>query len=193
MSQAYPVESNYVFSQMGRIGNDFTDATQHNIQNTAQLNNMLTNHFSTLPARGHVDFASSTRGLAVNGVQGGVGLDGTVVDDESQLWMKIGQERSVEKLQLMPRPFLTVPYLGRGSCDPIIESQLQQGDVVRGKKSVTTVMENNFFDLKEYPLEKGLADRVQDDSQQIQEAALDGWVRGGTSTRETGDKYFSKK
>ena len=95
MSQAYPVESNYVFSQMGRIGNDFTDATQHNIQNTAQLNNMLTNHFSTLPARGHVDFASSTRGLAVNGVQGGVGLDGTVVDDESQLWMKIGQERSV--------------------------------------------------------------------------------------------------
>ena len=193
MSQAYPVESNYVFSQMGRIGNDFTDATQHNIQNTAQLNNMLTNHFSTLPARGHVDFASSTRGLAVNGVQGGVGLDGTVVDDESQLWMKIGQERSVEKLQLMPRPFLTVPYLGRGSCDPTIESQLQQGDVVRGKKSVTTVMENNFFDLKEYPLEKGLADRVQDDSQQIQEAALDGWVRGCTSTRETGDKYFSKK
>lgn len=117
----------------------------------------------------------------------------TVVDDESQLWMKIGQERSVEKLQLMPRPFLTVPYLGRGSCDPTIESQLQQGDVVRGKKSVTTVMENNFLDLKEYPLEKGLADRVQDDSQQIQEAALDGWVRGGTSTRETGDKYFSKK
>ena len=173
MSQAYPVESNYVFSQMGRIGNDFTDATQHNIQNTAQLNNMLTNHFSTLPARGHVDFASSTRGLAVNGVQGGVGLDGTVVDDESQLWLKIGQERSVEKLQLMPRPFLTVPYLGRGSCDPTIESQLQQGDVVRGKKSVTTVMENNFLDLKEYPLEKGLADRVQDDSQQIQEAALD--------------------
>ena len=93
----------------------------------------------------------------------------------------------------MPRPFLTVPYLGRGSCDPTIESQLQQGDVVRGKKSVTTVMENNFFDLKEYPLEKGLADRVQDDSQQIQEAALDGWVRGCTSTRETGDKYFSKK
>lgn len=189
----FPVESSYMFSQMGRIGSDFTDKTQQNIQNTAHLNSMLTNHFSAQPARGHVNFASSTHGLLLDGVRGGVGLDGTVVDDESQLLLKMGHERSVEKLQLMPRPFLTVPYLGRGSCDPTIESQLQQGEIVRGKKSVTTVMEKTFVDPKAYPLDKGLVDRAQDDSQQIQESALEGWVRGGSSTRETGDKYFSKK
>jgi hypothetical protein len=189
----FPVESNYQFSQLGRIGSDLTDQSQKTIQNGKYLNTMLYNHFSAEPARGYVDFASSTSGLMVNGVQGGAGIDGTVVDNESTLLMKIGQERPIEKLQLMPRPFLTVPYLGRGSCDPTIESRLIQGETVRGKKSVSTVMEQSFLDPKTYPLEQGLVNRVQDGSKTIEELAMEGWIRGGSSTRETGDKYFSKK
>jgi hypothetical protein len=129
----------------------------------------------------------------VNNVQGGTGLDGTVVDDESQLWLKVGQQRPIDKLQLMQRTFLTVPYLGRGSCDPTIESQLIQGETVRGKKSVSTIMEKSFIDPRTYPLEKGLVERVQDGSHVIQELAMDGWVRGGSNTRESGEKSFSQK
>lgn len=189
----FPVENNYHFSQMGRLGNDMTDRTQQNVQNGKHLNAMLYSPFREASVRGHVDFASSTSGLLVNRYQGGAGLDGTVVDDESQLWLKVGQQRPVEKLQLMPRAFLTVPYLGRGSCDPVMESQLLQGETVRGKKSVTTVMEQSFIDPKSYPLEQGIVDRVQDGSNTIEELAMEGWVRGGSSTRESGEKYFSKK
>jgi hypothetical protein len=189
----FPVESGYTFSQMARIGSDFTDKSQQTVQNGKHLNESLYNHFSTVTPRGYVDFGSSNYGLLVNNVQGGPGLDGTAVDDESQLWLKAGQQRPIEKLQLMPRPFVTVPYLGRGSCDPTIESQLIQGETVRGKKSVSTVMEKSFVDPRAYPLEKGLVERAQDGSQVIQELAMDGWVRGGSSTRESGEKYFSKK
>ena len=42
---------------------------------------------------------------------------------------------------------MTVPYLGRGSCDPTIESQLLQGETVRGKKSVSTVMELSLIHI----------------------------------------------
>lgn len=189
----FPVASNYQFSQMGRIGADLTDKSQQNIQNGRFLDAMLYNHFSTEPTLGYVNFASSTSGLIVNGIQGGTGLDGNVVDNESTLLMTVGQERPVEKLQLMPRPFITVPYLGRGSCDPTVESKLIQGETVRGKKSVTTVMENTFIDPRSYPLDSGLVDRVQDGSKTIEELAMEGWVRGGSSTRESGEKYFSKK
>ena len=54
-------------------------------------------------------------------------------------------------------------------------------------------MEKSFVDPRAYPLEKGLVERAQDGSQVIQELAMDGWVRGGSSTRESGEKYFSKK
>jgi len=54
-------------------------------------------------------------------------------------------------------------------------------------------MEKAFVNPETFPLEKGLYDRVQDSSQQIQEMAMDGWARGGSTTRESGEKYFSKK
>jgi hypothetical protein len=189
----FPVESNYSFSQGCRIADDFTDQSQRNLQNGKAMNETLYNSFNVFPANGHVDFASATTGLLVNSAQGGAGIDGTVVNDESKLLLKVGQERSIEKLQLISRPFLTVPYLGRGSCDPVLESQLMQGENMRGKKSVNTVMEKSFLDPSTYPLDQRLVDRVHDGSHTIQELAMDGWNRGGSSTRESGEKYFSKK
>ena len=174
----FPVESNYLFSQNGRIGNDFVDQTQRNLQNGKAINSTLFNYFNEVPFNTNVNFASSTIGLLVNSAQGGAGIDGTVVSDESTLLLKVGQQRSVEKLQLMPRPFLTVPYLGRGSCDPVLESQLIQGEFVRGKKSASTVMEKTFLDPSQYPLDSELKERVNDSSHIIQELAMDGWARG---------------
>jgi hypothetical protein len=93
-------------------------------------------------------------------------------------------ERSYEKVQLFTRPFLTVPYLGRGSCDPTLESQLQQGDWVRGKKSVSNLTENNIDTPEAFPLSS---------SNKVEEIALGGWSRGGVDTRTTVDEYFRQK
>lgn len=179
----------YAFNKMGRIGNDISDQSQKTIQNNNYLNAVLTNHFSGHVSDGHIQFATANPGVMVNGVNGGSGLNGSVIDAESTLLMKVGQERPPERLTLQERPFLTVPYLGRGSVDPTIESQLMMGENVRGKKSVSTVMEQNFNNISEYPLDS----RKRANANTVEEVALDGWARGGKATRETGEQYFSQK
>jgi hypothetical protein len=173
--------SDYTFNNMGRIGSDSTDNTQRNIQNTHYSNIVLSNYFSEKPHDSYIRFSTQQPGIMFNGVSG-IGLNSDVVDNESTLLRKTQEERSLDKLQLFTRPFITVPYLGKGSCDPTLESQLQQGEYVRGKKSVSTIMEQNFYGS--YPVE------LKNPS--IEELALDGWGRGGKDTRTTGDKYNHK-
>jgi hypothetical protein len=121
--------------------------------------------------------------MTFSGIANGTGLSGSVIDAESLLTLKVSQERPLEKVQLMERPFLTVPYLGRGSCDPALESQLQQGEMVSDKKSVSTVTESSFSKYALYPTDDNMEERVKNPSYTVEEAALDGWVRGGMMTR----------
>jgi hypothetical protein len=97
--------------------------------------------------------------------------------------LKTEQQRPLDKLQLTPRPFLTIPYLGKGSCDPVLESQLLQGELVSDKKSVSTIMEQSFGQYVMYPTDSQMEERVNNPAYTVQEAALDGWVRGGANTR----------
>ena len=122
--------------------------------------------------------------MTFNGLTNGNGLNGNVVDTESLLLIKSEQQRALEKLQLFERPFKTVPYLGRGSCDPALESQLQQGEWSSDKKSTSTIMEKSFAAYALYPTDNKMEQRVTDVSNTVEEAALDGWIRGGASTRE---------
>lgn len=175
-----------MFHQSGRLGSDFTDNTQRTLQNTSYLNTLLTDFNSDKVSNNHVNFALENNGLQISGMNGAGAMG---VDNESNLLWKTKSQRPLEKLQLFPRPFLTVPYLGRGSCDSTLESQLFQGESVRGKKSVTTVMENDFNPLSKYPLDEGKRQHIQSS---VEELALQGWVRGGKATRELEENYFSK-
>jgi hypothetical protein len=169
---------------MGRIGNDMTDQTQRNMYNTRLANHTLSNYFSQNVSDGHIQFATNQPTLMVSGTVLGAGVNSAVVDDESVLNLKKVDERHFEKLQLFERPFLTVPYLGKGSCDPTLESQLQQGEVVSDKKSVSTIMEKSFAQYALYPTDSKMEERVKNPAHTVEEAALNGWVRGGASTRE---------
>lgn len=184
--------SDYKFHENGRLGNDMTDKSQQNIQNTAYLTSVLGHYASDKMSDTHVNFATQYPGMNTSGINGGFGLNAAGVDNESNLLWKSDSQRPLEKLQLFPRTFLTVPYLGRGSCDPSLESQLMQGENVRGKKSVSTVMEQNFMPLDQYPLEGGKRSRAGQAKYTIEEIALDGWVRGGQATRELEENHFSK-
>ena len=174
----------YTSNNGDRIGSDSTDQTQNNLSNTKFANHMLTDHFSKVTSNEHVNFAVAQPTLSFNGLTNGNGLTGHLVDDESNLLLKTEQERALEKLQLFQRPFHTVPYLGRGSVDPGLESQLQQGELAGDKKSVSTIMEKSFADYSLYPTDDKMEDRVKDPSHTVEEVALDGWVRGGAATRE---------
>jgi len=174
----------YTFHNTGRIGADSTDETQRSVSNTHFTNHMLTNYFSSNSSDAHVKFAIQQPTLSFSGLANGNGISGSSVDDESILQIKTDQARPLEKLQLFQRPFATVPYLGRGSRDPALESRLMQGENVCDKKSVSTIMEKSFAQYALYPTDDKMKKESSDASTRVEEAAMDGWVRGGTSTRE---------
>ena len=176
--------SSYMFNNMDRIGNDVTDRSQKNVYNTKFSNYTLSNYFSDNLSTSHVRFALEQPAMEFKDVVHGHGLNGQAVDVDSALLINAGQERPIEKLQLMERPYKTVPYLGRGSCDPTLESQLQQGENVADKKSVSTIMEQSFSKYSLYPTDSKMEERVNNPAFTVQEAALDGWLRGGATTRD---------
>ena len=83
----------------------------------------------------------------------------------------------------MQRPFLTVPYLGRGSVDPTLELQMKEGEPMGEKKSVSTVMSQSFMGYTLYPTDNNMEDRVSNTKNTVEESAMNGWVRGGADTR----------
>jgi len=187
-------ESNYTFHQSGRLGNDMSDQSQKTLQNNTYLNTVLSNFNPETSSNNHINFATNYPGMMVDSnARGGSGLGMFSIEHESNLLWKSEGQRPLEKLQLFPRSYSTVPYLGRGSCDPTLESQLMQGENVRGKKSVSTVMEQNFMPLDTFPLDKDIRMRTNEAKYSVEEVAMDGWVRGGAATRELEENYFSKK
>ena len=162
--------SSYMFNNMGRIGNDSTDQSQRNIYNTRFMDYTLSEYFSDKTTDTQVKFATQLPTMMVSGTN----IPGSVIDANSQL-LQQEQERPLERLHLETRPFLTIPYLGRGSVDPSIESQLQLGERASDKKSVSTIMETSFDKYIYSPTEPGVNN--------VEEIALDGWVRGGSNTR----------
>jgi len=181
------------FNNASRIGLDDTDNSQRNLSNSRYADYTTENHFSTNASTSHVKFATSVPTVNFRGAIG-TGLPGDIVDKDSELIIKSEQQRPFEKLQLNQRPYVTVPYLGRGPNNATIESQLQQGQQVAERKSTSTVMESQFIDYKNYPLTKKVSDRVNNPAYSIEEAALDGWVRGGLPSREiANDSNLSKR
>jgi hypothetical protein len=180
------------FNNASRIGLDATDNSQRNLSNSRYADYTTENHFSSKNSTSHVKFATSAPTVNFRGAIG-AGLPGDIVDKDSELLIKSEQQRPFEKLQLNQRPYATVPYLGRGSNNAAIESQLQQGQQVAERKSTSTVMESQFIDYNNYPLTKKVSDRVNNPAYSIEESALDGWVRGGLPSREIhNDSKFSK-
>jgi hypothetical protein len=176
--------SSYMFNNTDRLTNDVTDQSQRTLYNTRFANYTLSSYFTDKISDSYVNFALVNPTMNYTGTAHGVGLGGSIVDADSLLLLKKEQERPFEKLQLMERPFLTVPYLGRGSTDPTLESQLLQGELVSEKKSVSTIMDKSFAKYALYPTDSKMEERVNNAANNVEEAALSGWVRGGMATRD---------
>ena len=84
------------------------------------------------------------------GFQSGAG--GCNIDQNSQLLIGSIQTHPKCRIDLFQRPFATVPYLGRGSVDPTIESEIQQGEAITNKRSVTKLGEKSYIDYTNTPL-----------------------------------------
>ncbi len=181
-----------MFNNIGRIGADSTDKTQQTMYNTRIANYTLSNYFSSTKSDSHVMFATMQPSVSFNGVNGGSGVGGGVVDNESLLLNQAEQERPLEKVQLMQRMFATVPYLGKGAGNADIESQLQQGDIIDHKKSTSTIMEKSFMPYSMMVTDYNMNERVSNPAYTVEEVAMDGWVRGGADARNLAYKGSHK-
>jgi hypothetical protein len=180
--------TDFMFNNLGGTRSDVVDQSERSLQNTRFSNYMLSNFAAdSIRPEEVINFASSQPSMIMNGASKGDGIDGSVIDVESLLTVSQEQARALEKLTLQQRPFLTVPYLGRGSCDTVVESQLQQGEEVHDKKSVSTIMEKAFTDYSLYVVDNNMEQRTSTTQYTVQEDALNGWVRGGSNTRTTSD------
>ena len=183
MASMYP----YTFNSGSRIGSDNTDRSQTNLMNSKYNNYMLSTYFSESRSDDHVNFATSQPAIMFSGGPGGAsaGVNANTVDVDSFFTIKRENGRSLEKLSLQQRACASVPYLGRGSCDTTLESQLKQGDIITNKKSVSTVSEQSYMNNQMYPLIDSIKEKITNPKYLVQESALDGWTRGGSNSRKS--------
>lgn len=172
----------YTFDSMSRIGNDNTAIDQRTIQNTNNANHQLENFYPACPMNSAIDFALNQPNVFYKGGHEG-GVKGCEIETNNELkYTHIS--RPACKLSLTKRPFLTVPYLGRGLGDSDTEFQLRTGENGLNKKSINNTMEQNFSEHHNYPLINPIQESINNPNYLIEEQAMYGWKRGGQSARE---------
>ena len=172
----------YTFNSLSTIGNDTATLDQRNIQNIAIGNYELENYYPACPMDKAKDFALKQPNFFYKGGGEG-GIKGCEMDANNELKFT-HLTKPACKIRLETRPYLGMPYLGRGPYHIDHESELLLGDNALNKKSVNLTMEQNFSQHHNYPLIDSLKSSITNPAYLIEEHAMDGWTRGGMSARE---------
>ena len=131
--------SNYTFQNLSRMGNDLCYSQQRDIENSAYSNYMLKSYFANdCRMMRPIDLATSQPGIVLSGSHQ-TGIGGCNIDDNSRIFIGSIQSHPKCRISLFERPFATVPYLGRWAVNPIMESNIQQGEQTINKKSVNAL------------------------------------------------------
>ena len=176
--------TNFTFDNMSRIGNDTCSQDQNTLQNINASNYLLQNYFANdCSMRQPITLATTQPGIMYDGGYS-LGAGGCNVDTSSKLMLGGLVTHPKSKIDLFQRPFATVPYLGRGSVCPIMESQMQQGESITNRRSITNLPEKSYLKYSNTPLLSNIKERVTNPQHSIESVASEGWIRGGLPTRE---------
>ena len=182
---------NYNFEQTTRLGYDRTDFSQHILQNAEYANYMLDGFRPACPLKNAIDFATSQPNINFTGSYN-TSIGGSNINESSQLLIN-DLSRTKCRISLTQRPYNTIPYLGRGKCDPMLESQIQQGDFANNKKSINPSSEVSYIQYSQTPLLPTLKATISNPANLIESNAAEGWIRGGLPSRELArDKEYSE-
>lgn len=120
--------------------------------------------------------------MNINYGPGIIGERGSLVDNDSlQKFSELTNKNVINTLN--ERPYLTVPYMGRGIGDSNMEPVLRNGEDTFQHKpcnSLAGVTIDNFFT----PMVPNLRREVQDPKHIIPEDSMKCWVRGGLPSRQ---------
>jgi hypothetical protein len=184
----------YTFDTPSRIGLDQCNLSQTDIQNVASCNYRTQNFFAAdCSMKTQIELATTQPGIMYNGGFNS-GAGGCNIDTSSRLQIGSIQTNPRCRIDLFHRPFATVPYLGRGSVNPVMEAQIQQGEQIVNKRSVNNLGEKSYIKYHQTPLLPAVQDTFNNSATKIENDASDGWIRGGVPSRElTRDTdYFNK-
>ena len=174
----------YLFNNISRIGNDASSFTERNKINNKFASYNLNNLYNTqCNINSDLKKATDMPNVFFKG-SNQVGPNGCNVDTYSSLISGVPYESHRDRIMLQQRSFLTVPYLGRGNCNVVMEARIKQGDTFKEKKSELQTNEKPCIDYKTYPINDKIKQRVNNSAYTIENDAAPGWVRGGMSTRD---------
>jgi hypothetical protein len=172
---------NKSFYRTTRIGQDNCEKKFHNNQNSAAASYMLNNFRPQCGSSSDFNFAVKSD-LNFNGSYQ-VGIGGCNVDKNSEIFHR-SLSRDKPRLSLNQRPFATVPFMGRGTRNVSMESQIQQGDVVCSRKTVNPTSEISYIGYSQTPLIPSIKSTVSNPDNLIESDGGKGWTRGGVPSRE---------
>lgn len=179
-------ESDYTFNRQTRIGGDSCDMSQRGIQDMNAANYMLTSFQPSCPLNSTIEFATSQPAINFTGNIGGCNVD------ESSLMSMSELTRSKNRISLSQRPYLTVPYLGRGKSNAMMESQIQQSEIINNRKSINPSSEVSHLKYRHTPLIESIQSTITNPANLIEGVAAKGWIRGGIPVRHlTRDKEYT--
>ena len=176
--------SDFTFNTMGRIGSDSCSQDINSIENAQACSYLLQNYFtSDCNMSKAKQLATTQPGIIYSGSMGS-DMCGSNIDDSSKLLIGSIQTAPKARIDLFQRPFATVPFLGRGAVDPILESQIQQGETITNKRTVTQLTEKSHLKYRTTPMIPEIKDNIQNPNNLIESSASQGWIRGGVPSRE---------
>lgn len=175
----------YKFDNITRNSEDLMTLSEKNRQNNHFGSYSVMNYFKhEIATNEPTSFATLQPNIFVNGGKNTVGINGSVVDFDSQLKIDTTQTNPKSRISLFQRPFITVPYLGRGPARIEDESILQQGDMISKKKTSTELSESSYIDYQQYPLIDSIRSTVSNPKHLVEGAADSTWIRGGSASRD---------
>lgn len=174
--------SDYTFNNLTRIGDDRCDLSQRNLQDVSAANYLLSNYRSHYPIKNAIHFATSQPAVNYCG-SNQVGIGGSCIDDNSQMLIT-DLTRNKCKIDLLQRPFVTVPFLGRGKSNALLESQLQHGELANNRKSINPSTEISYMNYNQTPLIPSLKSTITNPANLVESVAAEGWIRGGIPVRQ---------
>lgn len=176
--------SEYTFDNLSRIGQDQCTLDQNSIQNLNACNYVTQNFIISDSTMKHpIEFATAQPGINYNGGHSS-SAGGANIDDSSKLQIGTIQTHPKCRIDLFSRPFLTVPYLGKGAVDPLLESQLLQGEQSTSRNSVNSLSEKSYARHTRTPLLQDVQTKINNTATSMNINESSGWIRGGLPSRD---------
>lgn len=169
-----------IFNYSARIGQDNCHLTERDLENDsfARYNAGIHTPCSSTQC---LEFATTEHQTPPVGGVSFTDVGGHGVDIDSSLRIVPGTQVR-ERLNLMQRPFATVPYLGRGKHNADVDTQLRYGTLTNERRMNDSVTERAYRG-NQY-LVPSVAATISNPANLVEGVASPGWVRGGLPTRE---------